>query len=132
MVDTGWYRHPYFVQRGYHANPPILGPAADNIGHDEVGHGTGESANIFAIAPNVEFTLVKKSPVNAVGAFNVPVALHPDIISCSWGSSVQDPTLLASDRVLGGPLLLMRLAKELLLYFLLAMAILGFLHSIQM
>lgn len=85
MVDSGWYRHPYFIERGYRANPTVLSPGATNPGHDESGHGTGESANIFAIAPDVEFTMVKMSPVNSTADFNAAVSLRPDIISCSWG-----------------------------------------------
>lgn len=85
MVDTGWYRHPYFVERGYRANPVVLSPGAAEPEHDESGHGTGESANIFAIAPDVEFTMVKMSPVNSTADFNTAVSLRPDVISCSWG-----------------------------------------------
>ena len=100
MVDSGWYRHPFFVQRGYHANSVVLGPAATNPDHDEHGHGTGESANVFAVAPDVDFTMVKINFVNSVGAFNAAVALHPDIISCSWGSSKKNPPLSAADQAL--------------------------------
>jgi len=101
MIDSGWYRHPYFIQRGYNAKPPVPGPGATNIDHDEEGHGTGESANIFAIAPDIEFTLVKTNFKNTTADFNTAVALRPDIISCSWGSSVADPPLIAADRTLG-------------------------------
>jgi subtilisin family serine protease len=96
-VDSGWYRHPYFVERGYRASPVVLGPATSNPDHDEHGHGTGESANIFAVAPDVEFTMVKINFVNAVGAFNVACALKPHVITCSWGSSVQSGPLSASN-----------------------------------
>lgn len=85
MVDSGWYRHPYFGERGYRTNPTVLSPGATNPDHDESGHGTGESANIFAIAPDVDFTMVKMSPVNPTADFNTAVSLRPDIISCSWG-----------------------------------------------
>jgi len=100
MVDSGWYRHPYFVQRGYRSASVVLGPAAANPTHDESGHGTGESANIFSVAPDVNFQMVKINFVNSVGAFNEAVALNPDIISCSWGSSRRDPPLSASNQVL--------------------------------
>lgn len=100
MVDSGWYRHPYFTNRGYRANPVVLGPAASNPERDESGHGTGESANVFAIAPDVDFTMVKINFVNSIGAFNAAVALKPDIISCSWGSSKKDPPLSAADQAL--------------------------------
>src|SRR5215211_2203243 len=90
MVDTGWYNHPYFVKRGYRTNPTVLGPGASNPDHDESGHGTGESANIFANAPDVEFTMVKMSDVNSTGDFNAAVALQPDIITCSWGYDLRN------------------------------------------
>lgn len=99
MVDTGWYRHPYFVARGYNCGPVVLGPGASLPDADEVGHGTAESANIFAIAPDVSFQLVKAG-VDAVGAFNAAVALRPHIISCSWGYSIETGPLSAYQNVL--------------------------------
>ncbi|MDQ3652639.1 MAG: hypothetical protein M3458_20660, partial [Acidobacteriota bacterium] len=79
MVDSGWFKHPYFVGRGYKAAPVVLGPAAANPLHDESGHGTGESANIFANAPDIDFMPVKINFVNSTGAFNAAVGLNPDI-----------------------------------------------------
>jgi hypothetical protein len=93
MVDSGWFRHPYFVQRGYRSNPVVVGPGAANPDDDEVGHGTGESANAFAAAPDIDFTMVKLSFTNSTGGFNAAVALGPQIISCSWGSNVPGPPL---------------------------------------
>lgn len=99
MVDSGWFRHPYFTERGYRASPVVLGPGASEAEHDESGHGTGESANIFAIAPECELLPVKANFVNTIGAFNEAVALGPDIITCSWGS--HSPfALSAADEVL--------------------------------
>lgn len=86
MVDSGWYRHPYFVANGYSVAEVVLGPGASFPQADESGHGTGESANILAIAPGCTLLPVKANFVNTVGAFNAAVALGPDIISCSWGS----------------------------------------------
>ena len=100
MVDSGWYAHPYFFYRGYRVNPTVLGPATSAPTHDEHGHGTGESANVFAVAPEVEFTMVKMNFVNSVGAFNAAVALRPHVISCSWGSSKRNPPLSAGDQAL--------------------------------
>jgi subtilisin family serine protease len=90
MADTGWYRHPFFVQRGYRFNPTVLSPGATNPDHDESGHGTGESANIFAVAPDVEFTMVKMNDVNPTADMNAAVALKPDVISCSWGFDLRE------------------------------------------
>ena len=100
MVDSGWFKHPYFVGRGYKAAPVVLGPAAANPLKDESGHGTGESANIFANAPDVDFMPVKMSFVNSTGAFNAAVGLSPHIITCSWGSHHPSGPLSAADQVL--------------------------------
>ncbi|MDA8233193.1 MAG: S8 family serine peptidase, partial [Clostridia bacterium] len=99
MVDTGWYKHPFFVERGYRVSPVVLGPSASNPLKDESGHGTGESANIFAVAPDVTLLPVKMSFVNSKGAFDAAVALKPHIITCSWGSSTAGP-LTAADQAL--------------------------------
>lgn len=100
MVDSGWEAHPYFVQRGYRSSPTVLGPSATNPTVDENGHGTAESANLFAVAPDVDFTMVKINFVNSTGAFNAAVGLAPHIISCSWGSSVRNPPLSAANQAL--------------------------------
>jgi subtilisin family serine protease len=97
MCDSGWYKHPYFEGRGYKAAPVTLGPGATHPLKDESGHGTGESANIFAVAPDVNFLPVKMSFVNSIGAFNTAVSLNPDIITCSWGSHKPDGPLSAAD-----------------------------------
>lgn len=100
MVDSGWWRHPHFDRHAYRARPVVLGPAASNPDHDESGHGTGESANVFAVAPDVDFTMVKMSFVNSLGAFNAAVAAAPDVITCSWGSSQPSPPLSAANQAL--------------------------------
>lgn len=100
MCDSGWFRHPYFVGRGYKAAPVVLGPGATLPLKDESGHGTGESANIFSVAPDVEFLPVKMSFVNSIGAFNAAVALNPHIITCSWGSSLATGPLSAANAAL--------------------------------
>jgi hypothetical protein len=98
MCDR-WFKHPYFVGRGYNAAPVVLGPGATLPLKDESGHGTGESANIFANAPDISFMPVKMNFVNTTGAFNAAVGLGPNIITCSWGSSTNGP-LSAADQVL--------------------------------
>jgi serine protease AprX len=47
MTDTGFWPHPYFVRNGFNLIPTESSGsgAADQ---DDSGHGTGESANIFA------------------------------------------------------------------------------------
>lgn len=100
MVDSGWFKHPYFVGRGYKAAPVVLGPGAANPLNDESGHGTGESANIFSNAPDIDFLPVKINFVNSTAAFNAAVGLNPDIITCSWGSSLQFGPLSAANQAL--------------------------------
>jgi subtilisin family serine protease len=100
MCDSGWYRHPFFTSRGYRSDNAILGPGASNPANDESGHGTGESANIFAVAPDVQLRPVKMSFVNTTAAFNAAVGLNPDIITNSWGSDKRLGPLSAADQVL--------------------------------
>ncbi len=96
MVDSGWYRHPFFARNGYQGKV-VLGATSVNSELDENGHGTGESANIFSIAPEVNFTMLKWNFKNSIAAFKKAVSLRPDIISCSWGSSRQYLPLSAYD-----------------------------------
>ena len=107
MVDSGWYRHPYFVQRNYNVKVHLASGSSDrNV--DMTGHGTGESANLLAIAPDVTLTMVKADVaiggrgknVNAIGALREAIALKPDIISCSWGSDERRGDLSPYNRVL--------------------------------
>lgn len=100
MVDTGFYHHPFYLTRGYRVGPVVLGPGAIDTSRDEVGHGTGEAANIFAVAPGAELLPVKANFTNVVGAFNAAVGLLPDILTCSWGSH-KPFALSAADRALG-------------------------------
>lgn len=96
MVDSGWFKHPFFVDRGYRAQPVVLGPGAANPLDDESGHGTGESANIFAVAPDAILLPVKMSFVNTTASFQAAVALNPHIITNSWGSSTNGPLSAAN------------------------------------
>ncbi len=59
MIDTGFdHSHPFFVRNGF-ASSVVLAPSATNRCTDPGSHGTGESANVFAIAPKVTFIGVK-------------------------------------------------------------------------
>ncbi len=100
MVDSGFFAHPYYAARGYRVSPTVLGPAAADPTRDDNGHGTAEAANIFANAPDVQLLPVKMNFVNSNGGFNAAVGLSPDIITCSWGSSVQNGPLSAANIVL--------------------------------
>jgi len=85
MPDTGFYRHPYFIEQGYNF---LAVTAPDTLDHltDTHGHGTGECANIFATAPGINFIGVKMN--NPTLGFKTAVELGPDIITNSWGYSV--------------------------------------------
>ena len=100
MVDSGHFAHPFFAKRGYRVAPVVLAPGASNAASDDIGHGTGESANAFAVAPDIDFTMVKTTFVNTIAAFNTAVGLGPAIVSCSWGSSIPNGPLGAADQAL--------------------------------
>src|SRR5690606_23650017 len=105
MVDTGFAQHPFFTARGYRVEPTVLGPGTVEPKVDDNGHGTGESANIFAAAPGATLLPVKTASasgalVNVTAAFNAAAALQPHIITNSWGSSVPGPPLSAANQAL--------------------------------
>ena len=108
MVDSGWYAHPYFTERGYRSTAVTLGPGTADPTHDELGHGTGESANLFAVAPDITLHPVKAALsgtqntvlVNATAAFNAAVAMNPHIITNSWGFDFQFGPLSAASQAL--------------------------------
>lgn len=105
MVDTGHSGHPFFTERGYRVDPTVLGPGTADATLDGVGHGTGESANVFATAPDVTLLPVKTANasgalVNTTAAFNAAVALNPDIITNSWSRSIANGPLDAAAQAL--------------------------------
>ena len=105
MVDTGFQAHPFFSQHGYRVQATTLGPGTADPTIDENGHGTGESANIFATAPDITLLPVKTATatgalVNVTAAFNAAVALGPDIITNSWGSNQRTGPLSAANQAL--------------------------------
>lgn len=108
MVDSGWYAHPYFAKHNYNVKV-VLAPGSTNCDTDGLGHGTGESANLLAIAPDIELTMVKadvaisgsSKHVNAVSALRKAIELRPDIISCSWGSDQRRRIISPYNRVMG-------------------------------
>jgi subtilisin family serine protease len=92
MVDTGFdHSHPYFVSKSYNTSVD-LAPHAINDATDPNGHGTGESANLLAVAPGVTFVGVKvdndKDPRNGASmleGFQQALLHNPQIISLSMG-----------------------------------------------
>jgi len=89
MVDSGFYHHPYFTDQGYNF---LAVTAPDTVDHtsDANGHGTGECANLFATAPGINFIGVKAGQ-NMALAIKTATELRPDIMSNSWGQSVDLP-----------------------------------------
>lgn len=85
MPDSGCYAHRYLTDRNYRIAPVVLGPGASDPLHDEIGHGTGMAANVLAVAPDVEFQMVKMNNASDTGAFKTALELDPDILCCSWG-----------------------------------------------
>lgn len=83
MADSGFWLHPYFVRSGFQLIPtesPGSGPADE----DESGHGTGESANIFAIAPKATVYGVKQG-ISAASTLERCIEKKPHVMSNSWG-----------------------------------------------
>jgi subtilisin family serine protease len=107
MIDSGWYPHPFFSDHHYKVKV-VLGPGSTDRERDDSGHGTGESANVFAIAPEAELIMVKADValegklknVTSVAAFKRAIEQRPHIISCSWGSDQRDSRLSPHDKLL--------------------------------
>ena len=93
MVDSGQYLHPFFTSRGYNVDPVVLSPdsAASNPLDDLIGHGTMESANIFAAAPDARLIPIKTNLQDTAAAFTTALNQNPDIITNSWGRSLSTP-----------------------------------------
>ena len=89
MPDTGFYHHPYFVEQGYNFLA-VTAPDASDHTSDNHGHGTGECANLLATAPGINFIGVKMGASTTLG-FTTAVDLRPDVITCSWGYSMDLP-----------------------------------------
>lgn len=108
MVDSGWFPHPYFQSRRCNVTV-VVAPGSTDKATDLSGHGTGVSANLLAIAPDIELIMVKADVaisgvaknVNSISALRKAVDLSPDIISCSWGADQRRRQLSPHNRVLG-------------------------------
>ncbi len=90
MVDSGQYAHPFFAAHHYDVLPAKSVVPGTSPTKDPVGHGTGESANIFAIAPETTVQPVRASDENgnlvgAIGGFLMAKQDSPAILTNSWG-----------------------------------------------
>src|SRR5262245_16432688 len=86
MVDSGFFPHPFFAANGYNLVAKAA-PGAGDPEEDSSGHGTGECANIFAVAPDCTVFGVKSGP-SAASSLETAIALGPDVLSNSWGFDV--------------------------------------------
>jgi hypothetical protein len=91
MVDSGHFLHPFFPAHGYTIRPAVAVVPGTSPAVDPHGHGTGESANIFAIAPGAVLRPYRASNdagdlVGALSGFVRAKADKPDVLTNSWGS----------------------------------------------
>jgi subtilisin family serine protease len=103
MPDSGWYRHPYFTANAYKVKKPIVAIPGTNSSKDPIGHGTGESANIFAVAPGVTLQPIRATNtvgdfVGVIAAFLKGKALSPQIMTNSWGGDNDYPPTNGPDQ----------------------------------
>ena len=98
MIDTGFAHgsHPFFAAHGFKSTVD-LAPGAVNDTTDLMGHGTGESTNIFSVAPGATFIGVKidndddpRRRASMLEAFQTALQHKPHIISISKGSDLRD------------------------------------------
>ena len=90
MVDSGQYAHPFFLAHHYDVRPAVSLVPGASPAKDPVGHGTGESANIFAVAPAATLRPYRASNnqghlVAAIGGFLRAKGDSPHILTNSWG-----------------------------------------------
>jgi subtilisin family serine protease len=90
MTDSGFARHPHFDRGGYNI-VRLSGPGAQNPENDASGHGTGESANVLAIAPDVTLICIKQG-ISAAGDLETAIAQNPDVMTNSWGWHIDNMT----------------------------------------
>lgn len=103
MPDTGQYRHPYFTAHHYALQKPITVVPGTSPSKDPVGHGTGESANVFATAPGAVLQPIRASNtagnlVGAIAGFLKAKELNPKIITNSWGGDSDYPPSSGPDQ----------------------------------
>ena len=97
MIDTGFaHGHPYFEERGYNTTTYLAGTAT-HVDQDGNGHGTGESANLLEVAPDVEFVGIKlDNENNPTAGASILEGIHealqynPAVISVSMGHDLRD------------------------------------------
>ncbi len=97
MIDSGFaHSHQYFEEKGYDSTA-VLAPGATHRDRDGNGHGTGESANLLAVAPNATFIGIKldnesdpTSGASILEGFQEARQHNPQIISVSLGFDLRN------------------------------------------
>ena len=92
MIDSGFdHGHPWFAANGYRSSV-VLAPGAADRRRDGNGHGTGESANVFAIAPKATFIGIKldneddpQAGASVLEGLQEALKHDPHVISVSLG-----------------------------------------------
>ena len=105
MIDSGFaHSHPYFKANNY-TSSVALAPSASNKETDLNGHGTGESANIFAIAPGASFVGIKldddanpRGGASILEGFQEALKHNPQVISVSLGYDLCPTNPLTGER----------------------------------
>ena len=97
MIDSGFnHNHPHFAKRGYNTRT-VLAPKAADDAVDSDGHGTAESANLLAVAPDVEFIGVKldndrsRESASVLEGFHTAMQVDPNVVSISLGYDLTQP-----------------------------------------
>ncbi len=88
MADSGFWLHPYYVRSGFRLIP-TSSPGSGPPDEDSSGHGTGEAANVFAIAPQCRLYGVKHGS-SAASTLETCIAQKPDVMTNSWGYDIDD------------------------------------------
>jgi subtilisin family serine protease len=107
MVDSGFaHAHPFFTIHKF-TSTVTLAPGATNRATDPNGHGTGESANIFSIAPGATFIGIKvdndddpQAGATMLEGFQEALRHNPHVISVSLGFDLREPGTNAPMRTL--------------------------------
>ena len=83
IVDTGFFRHPYYTSRNLDFVPTPT-TSAPNPETDSYGHGTAVPYNVFAVAPKAAVLGFQQTDPPQ-DAMEDAAAAGVDVISCSWG-----------------------------------------------
>ncbi len=106
MIDSGFaHSHPFFAANGFQSTVD-LAPGVSNSATDANGHGTGESTNIFAVAPGATFIGIKldnddpdEQGASILEGFQQALQHNPHVISISLGYDLVDTDPLTGQRL---------------------------------